>query len=184
MSNWVFHNDTFHFIGQFCQQTERVVIEHMGRTPRYIVSYAEASLSKMPNLKSLSLTSPYFQFCHFPRHTPNVQELRFLSCPRFDADSFLTCVAQTSLKIRVLDLRGVSVLSSLDIWRLSKHVPHVSHLFLDTVMSNIFAEEVFDNCQSLTHFDCIAPEWCIDEWKELMSRHAWIQLGPELCIRL
>ncbi len=179
-TNWVFHNDTFRFISQFCEKIEQVVIEHTGRTSRYIVSYAEASLSKMTNLKSLPVSSPYFQFCHFLRRTPHVQELRFLKCPRFDADSFLTCIAQKSLKIRILDLRGVSVLSSMDIWTLSKHVPHVSQLYLDTVMSDIFAEEVFHNCQSLIHFDCIAPDWCISEWKELMSRHAWIQLGPEL----
>lgn len=178
-SNWVFHNETFLFICQFRHHIERVVIDHTSRMPRYIVSFAEASLSGMPNLKCLSVRSPYFEFCHFLKHTPQIEVLLFITCPRFDVETFFDCV-RNSKNLRILDLRGVPNLSSMDTWRMSNHLKKLSQLYLDVVMSDIFAEEVFENCPNLTHFDCVAPEWSIANWKKLADKFPWIQLGPKL----
>ncbi len=184
-SNWLFHNETFVFIRCFSTKVETVVIDHTGRTPTYIVLYAEASLSFMPNLTSLSVTSPYFEFCHFLRRTRKIQVLEFKSCPRFDVESFMECVTATCVsQLQVLDLRGVTGVSSMDMWCMSAHLPRLSKLYLTTVMSDIFAEEIFENCQQLTHFDCIAPAWCIPQWKALVDRYSWIQLGAQLWAHL
>ena len=180
-NNWVFHNDTFVFIRRFATKVETVVIDHTGRTPRYIVTYAEGMLANMPNIRKISVRSPYFQFCHFLKHTSQVEVLQFKQCPRFDTESFVECAQSGCLsQLRTLNMRGVTGLSSMDMWRLSNHLPYLTQLYLVTVMSDIFAEEVFENCQSLTHFDCIAPEWCLVEWRTLKHRYAWIQLGPQL----
>ncbi len=66
-SNWVYHNDTFVFLRQFGAKVMSITFSHTGRTPNYIISYAKASLSFMPNLKCLYVSSPYFEYCHFLR---------------------------------------------------------------------------------------------------------------------
>lgn len=127
------------------------------------------------------MASPYFEFCHFLRRTPLIESLQFVNCLHFDCNSFVTSVAQTELsKLRVLDLHGTSTVSSMDLWEISKHVPNVSKLFVEMVVSDIFAEEIFLNLPNLTHFDCFAPGWCLTEWRQLMNKFPWFQLGPDL----
>ncbi len=176
-SNWVYHNDTFLFLRQFGAKVTSITFRHTGRMPTYIVSYAEATLSYMPNLKSLYISSPYFEFYHFLRRTPQIQSIEFAHCPRFDVDSFVTSIKQCPLaQLHSLDLTGTSAVLSMDLWEVSKHLPKLSKLFVDTVVSDIFAEEIFENLPNLTHFDFFAPDWCLQEWRALVAKFRWVQL--------
>ena len=180
-SNWVYHNDTFVFLQQFSAKVLSIMFRHTGRMPRYIVSYAEGSLSFMPNLKRVYVSSPYFEFCHFLRRTPQIESLEFAHCPHFDVDSFVTSIKQCPLvQLCTLDLRGASSVSSMDLWEVTKHLPKLSKLFVDTPVSDIFAKEIFENLPNLTHFDCVAPNWCLEEWRSLVDKFHWVQLGPQL----
>ncbi len=133
----------------------------------------------------LYVSSPYFEFCHFLRRTPQIESLEFAHCPHFDVDSFVTSIKQCPLvQLCTLDLRGASSVSSMDLWEVTKHLPKLSKLFVDTPVSDIFAKEIFENLPNLTHFDCVAPNWCLEEWRSLVDKFHWVQLGPQLWVHL
>ena len=184
-NNWTYHNDTFIFLQQFAEKIESVRFDHTGRTATYIVTFAEGGLSRMINLRFLFVSSPYFEYCYFMRHTPKVEVLLFRNCPQFDVDSFVTSVeARPAMMLHTLDLTGVSTVSSLDVWRFTTHMPNLRVLLLQCVMSDFFAQQIFYNCFKLVQFNCNPGPWCLEEWHLLKRNNPQIKCGPHLQARL
>ncbi len=179
-SNSQFNNETFHFVRNVAHKVESVHYAHTGHSASYVVSFAEAVLNHMPNLHSVCVQSPFFEFCYFMLRT-ECESLCLLDCPRFDVESFIevvTCCRQCSL--RVLDLRGVPSVSNLNLWTISFHCHNLPELYTQCVMNDWFASEVFLHCKHLQKFDCVPNRFCLADWRQLCAMHTSIAFGPQL----
>ncbi len=118
--DWVFHNETFMLLRQFCDKIKHVVYRHRRMSMPCLVTFPEAVLQKMSNLVSLTVSSPTFCCPYFLRYTPLIEVLHFTECPLLDMDIFVQWISYTKLKkLSILDLTGVPTVTSLHMWNIT-----------------------------------------------------------------
>ncbi len=179
-SNSQFDNKTFLFVRNVAHKVESVHYAHTGHSASYVVSFANAVLNHMPNLCSVCVQSPFFEFCHFMLRT-ECESLHFLDCPRFDVESFIEVVThRRQHSLRVLDLRGVPSVSNLNLWTISFHCHNLRELYTQCVMNDWFTSQVFLHCKHLQKFDCVPNRFCLADWWQLCAMHTGIAFGPQL----
>ncbi len=166
--DWVFHNETFMFMRQFCDKIKRVVYRHRCMSMPCLVTFPEAVLQNMRNLVSLTVSSPTFCHPYFLRYTPLIEVLHFTECPLLDMDIFVQWISYAKpKKLSILDLTGVPTVTSLHMWNITYVCDNLIQLYVANRMSSFFGEQIFLNCQKFETFDCLPLLGKEQEWRDL-----------------
>ncbi len=176
--DWVFHNEMFLFMRQFCDKIKRVVYRHRHMSTPCLVTFPECLLQHMRNLVSLNVSSPSFCHPYFLRYTPLIEVMHFTNCPLLDMDIFVQHVSHVKPKrLRILDLTGVPTVTSLNLWSITYVCEHLIELYAANRMSSFFGEQIFLNCQKLAILDYLPLLGREQEWRDLQVQMK-VKFGP------
>ncbi len=181
--NWSFTNETFAFMHPFLSKVKHISFRHSGSMVPNLSSYLQGAVSKMVNLRSLSIESDVFTQGFFVQCVPHLHTLHFLCCPNFDVETLVEALQRIrrSKSLMTIDLSGVPNVSSFNKWLICSICPNLEEGLSNAVMGDFVTLQCFLDCPKLVTFDCWPLRCTKNKWVELRRKYAHITFGP--CVR-
>ncbi len=186
-SNWSFTNATFLAMIPFAPKVEHISLKHTGSVQQpHVVSLPQGILTKMVNLRSLSVESGAFTQGYFVQLLPKLHTLRLLNCPNFDVDTLVEVLQRLrcSKSLHIVDVSGVPNVASFNVWQICSLCLNLQEAVTNAVMGDFVAEQCLLDCPNLKHFDCCPLRCTQHKWADLCKCFPNVHFGSRICSTL